>query len=44
MTSLTVLLHKVRYRHFKLFYEGYVCRFLRGAFPRLPLYSHCIPS
>ncbi len=42
LMTLTVLFHQVRYRHFKLFYEGYVCRFLGGAFPGLPSYSRCI--
>lgn len=42
LMTLMVLFHQVRFRQFKLFYEGYVRRFLSGEFPRLPSYSRCV--
>ena len=42
LMTLVVLFHQVRYRQFKLFYQGYVCRFLRRDFPQLPSYSRCV--
>lgn len=42
LMTLMVLFHQVRYRQFKLFYQDYVCRFLRQDFPQLPSYSRCV--
>lgn len=42
LMTLMVLFHQTRFRQFKLFYQGYACRFLRQDFPRLPSYSRCV--
>jgi transposase len=42
LMTLTVLFHQLRYRQFKAFYLGYVCRHLRAEFPKRPSYSRCV--
>jgi hypothetical protein len=39
-----ILFHQLqlRFRQFKRFYLGYVCRRLRAAFPKLPSYQRCV--
>jgi transposase len=39
---LVILFHQLRFRQFKLFYLGYVCRHLRAEFPRLPSYHRYV--
>lgn len=40
--TLLVLFHQIRYREFKAFYYGYVCQWLKPAFPTLPSYSRMV--
>lgn len=40
--TLIVRFHELRHRQFKRFYLGYVCRYLRAEFPRLPSYSRVV--
>ncbi|MBL1265789.1 IS982 family transposase [Candidatus Methylomicrobium oryzae] len=42
LMTLAILFHQLRFRQFKLFYLGYVCRHLRAEFPRLPSYQRCV--
>lgn len=42
LMTLAILFHQLRFRQFKLFYLGYVCRHLRTEFPRLPSYHRCV--
>lgn len=42
LMTLVVLFHQVRFRQFKLFYTGYVKRFLAREFPGLPSYQRCV--
>lgn len=42
LMTLVILFHQLRFRQFKLFYLGYVCRHLRAEFPRLPSYHRCV--
>lgn len=42
LMTLTILFHQLRFRQFKSFYLGYVCRHLRADFPTLPSYPRCI--
>ena len=42
MMTIVILFHQIRYRVFKNFYNDYVCRFLRGEFPKLPSYERFI--
>jgi transposase len=42
LMTLTVLFHQLRFRQFKAFYLGYVCRHLRAEFPKLPSYQRCV--
>jgi transposase len=42
LMTLTILFHQLRFRQFKSFYLGYVCRYLRAEFPNLPSYPRCI--
>ena len=37
--TILVLFHQIRYREFKAFYHGYVCQWLKNAFPNLPSYQ-----
>lgn len=37
--TILVLFHQIRYREFKAFYHGYVCQWLKPAFPNLPSYQ-----
>lgn len=37
--TILVLFHQIRYREFKAFYYGYVCQWLKPAFPNLPSYQ-----
>jgi hypothetical protein len=39
--TLAILFHQLRFRQFKSFYLGYVCRHLRAEFPKLPSYTLC---
>ena len=40
--TILVLFHQIRYREFKAFYYGYVCQWLKNAFPRLPSYNRMV--
>jgi hypothetical protein len=40
--TLAILFHQLRFRQFKSFYPGYVCRHLRAEFPKLPSYQRCV--
>jgi transposase len=42
LMTLAILFHQLRFRQFKLFYLGYVCRHLRAEFPSLPSYHRCV--
>ncbi len=42
LMTLAILFHQLRFRQFKVFYLGHVCRHLRGEFPRLPSYQRCV--
>jgi transposase len=42
LMTLAILFHQLRFRQFKLFYLGYVCRHLRTEFPHLPSYQRCV--
>jgi hypothetical protein len=42
LMTLAILFHQLRFRQFKYFYLGYVCRHLRTEFPRLPSYQRCV--
>jgi transposase len=42
LMTLAILFHQLRFRQFKLFYLGYVCRHLRAEFPCLPSYQRCV--
>jgi transposase len=42
LMTLAILFHQLRFRQFKSFYLGYVCRHLRTEFPRLPSYQRCV--
>ena len=42
LMTLAILFHQLRYRQFKPFYLGYVCRHLRAEFPKLPSYPRCV--
>jgi transposase len=42
LMTLTVLFHQLRFRQFKSFYLGYVCRHLRAEFPKLPSYQRAV--
>ena len=42
LMTLTVLFHQLRFRQFKGFYLGYVCRHLRAEFPKLPSYQRVV--
>ncbi len=42
LMTLVILFHQLRFRQFKLFYLGYVCRHLRAEFPSLPSYHRCV--
>jgi transposase len=42
LMTLSILFHQLRFRQFKLFYLGYVCRHLRAEFPNLPSYQRCV--
>lgn len=42
LMTLVILFHQLRFRQFKPFYLGYVCRHLRAEFPRLPSYHRCV--
>jgi hypothetical protein len=41
LMTLAILFHQLRFRQFKPFYLGYVCRHLRAEFPKLPSYTLC---
>jgi hypothetical protein len=41
LMTLAILFHQLRFRQFKSFYLGYVCRHLRAEFPKLPSYQRC---
>ena len=40
--TILVLFHQIRYREFKAFYYGYLCQWLKSAFPRLPSYNRMV--
>ena len=40
--TIMVLFHQIRYREFKAFYYGYLCQWLKSAFPRLPSYNRMV--
>jgi hypothetical protein len=42
LMTLVILFHQLRFRQFKSFYLGTVCRHLRAEFPRLPSYHRCM--
>jgi transposase len=42
LMTLAILFHELRFRQFKSFYLGYVCRHLRAEFPTLPSYQRCV--
>jgi len=42
LMTLAILFHQLRFRQFKSFYLGYVCRHLRAEFPKLPSYQRCV--
>lgn len=42
LMTLAILFHPLRFRQFKSFYWGYVCRPRRAEFPNLPRYPRCI--
>jgi hypothetical protein len=42
LMTLAILFHQLRFRQFKPFYLGYVCRHLRAEFPKLPSYQRCV--
>lgn len=42
LMTLAILFHQLRFRQFKAFYLGYVCRHLRAEFPKLPSYNRCV--
>jgi hypothetical protein len=39
--TLVILFHQLRFRQFKSFYLGYVCRHLCAECPKLPSYTLC---
>jgi len=42
LITLVILFHQLRFRQFKLFFLGTICRHLRAEFPRLPSYHRCV--
>ncbi|STY94297.1 Transposase DDE domain [Moraxella atlantae] len=40
--TISVLFHQIRYREFKAFHYGYLCQWLKSAFPRLPSYNRMV--
>lgn len=40
--TIVILFHQAQYRNFKAFYLGYVCRHLKGEFPKLVSYKRFV--